>query len=106
MRAAIRALGLELLSKNEAVASNTLTAPLYPSKIDAATFLKETNQQGIIFAGGLLPELKTKYFRIGHMGSVNKADLLATIGAIETVLKNNGSKHELGVGTAEILKRF
>ncbi|WP_262481093.1 hypothetical protein [Aequorivita viscosa] len=40
------------------------------------------------------------------MGSVNKADLLATIGAIETVLKNNGSKHELGVGTAEILKRF
>jgi len=106
MRAAIRALGLELLSKNEAVASNTLTAPLYPSKIDAATFLKETNQQGIIFAGGLLPELKTKYFRIGHMGSVNKADLLATIGAIETVLKNNGSKHELGVGTAEILKHF
>ncbi len=106
MRAAIRALGLELLSKNEAVASNTLTAPLYPSKIDAATLLKETNQQGIIFAGGLLPELKTKYFRIGHMGSVNKADLLATIGAIETVLKNNGSKHELGVGTAEILKHF
>lgn len=106
MRAAIRALGLELLSKNEAVASNTLTAPLYPSKIDAATFLKETNQQGIILAGGLLPELKSKYFRIGHMASVNKADLLATIGAIETVLKNNGSKHELGSGTAEILKHF
>lgn len=106
MRAAIRALGLELLSKNEAVASNTLTAPLYPSKIDAATFLKEINQEGIILAGGLLPELKTKYFRIGHMGSVNKADLLATIGAIETVLKNNGSKHELGSGTTQILKLF
>lgn len=106
MRAAIRALGLELLSKNEAVASNTLTAPLYPSKIDAATFLKEINQEGIILAGGLLPELKTKYFRIGHMGSVNKADLLATIGAIETVLNNNGSKHELGSGTTQILKHF
>lgn len=106
MRAAIRALGLELLSKNEAVASNTLTAPLYPSKIDAVTFLKEINQEGIILAGGLLPELKSKYFRIGHMGSVNKADLLATIGAIETVLKNNGSKHELGSGTTQILKHF
>src|SRR5690554_352012 len=106
MRAAIKALGLELLSKNDDVASNTLTAPYYPNKIYAATFLQAISEDGIVLAGGLLPALKSKYFRIGHMGSVNRADLLATVGAIETVLRNNGYKHELGAGTAQILKHF
>lgn len=106
MRAAIKALGLELLSKNDDVASNTLTAPYYPNKIDAATFLQAISEDGIVLAGGLLPALKSKYFRIGHMGSVNRADLLATVGAIETVLRNNGYKHKLGAGTAQILKHF
>ncbi|HLV13819.1 MAG TPA: alanine--glyoxylate aminotransferase family protein [Xanthomarina sp.] len=106
MRAAIKAVGLELLSKNEQTSSNTLTAPLYPSKIAPKSFLQATNEEGVILAGGLLPELKNNYFRIGHMGSVNKADLLATIGAIETVLKKHGSTHVLGSGSAEILKHF
>lgn len=106
MRAAIKALGLELLSKNDDVASNTLTAPYYPNKIDAATFLQAISEDGIVLAGGLLPALKSKYFRIGHMGSVNRADLLATVGAIETVLRKNGYKHKLGTGTAQILKHF
>lgn len=106
MRAAIRALGLETMPKNEQIAANTLSAPLYPDYIDAATFLQAVNNEGIILAGGLLANLKNKYFRIGHMGSVNKADLLATIGAIESVLNNHGSEHVLGMGTAEILKIF
>lgn len=106
MRAALKAIGLEVLSKNEDIASNTLSAPYYPSQIDPATFLQGVNKEGVVPAGGLLPELKSKYFRIGHMGSVNKGDLLATIGAIETVLKSSGHRHELGSGTAEILKHF
>ena len=106
MRAALKALGLVLLSKGEEISANTLSAPLYPEQIDPPTFLKAINQEGVILAGGLLPDFKTKYFRIGHMGSVNKADLLATVGAIETALKSNGSTHELGAGTTEILKNF
>lgn len=106
MRAALKAIGLEVLSKNEDIASNTLSAPYYPSQIDPSSFLQGVNKEGIVLAGGLLPELKSKYFRIGHMGSVNKSDLLGTIGAIETVLKNSGHKHELGSGTAAILKHF
>lgn len=106
MRAALKAIGLEVLSKNEDIASNTLSAPYYPSQIDPSSFLQGVNKKGIVLAGGLLPELKSKYFRIGHMGSVNKSDLLGTIGAIETVLKNSGHKHELGSGTAAILKHF
>jgi len=106
MRAAMKALGLELLSKNEQTSANTLSAPLYPSYIDSTTFLQEISREGIVLAGGLLPELKDQYFRIGHMGSVNKGDLLATVGAIETVLKNKGYVFELGSGTARILEHF
>ena len=106
MRAAIRALGLRLLPKNEQISANTITAPLYPSQMETTTFLQAVNQEGIILAGGLLAELKNNYFRIGHMGSVNKNDLLATIGAIETALKKNGYSHELGTGTAKILMYF
>ncbi|GGW72901.1 hypothetical protein DFQ11_1081 [Winogradskyella epiphytica] len=64
------------------------------------------SQGGIILAGGLLPDLKNSYFRIGHMGSVNKSDLLATIGAIESALKTNGYNHDIGSGTTEILNHF
>lgn len=106
MRAAFRALGLSLLPKNEHISANTITAPLYPSEIEPANFLKAVNQEGIILAGGLSPKIKNTYFRIGHMGSVNKADLLATIGAIETALNKNGYSHELGTGTAQILMHF
>jgi len=106
MRAALKALGLGTIPKNDQIAANTLSAPLYSDYIDAATFLQAVNNEGIILAGGLLTDVKNKYFRIGHMGSVNKADLLATIGAIESVLNNHGSKNNLGLGTAEILKNF
>jgi alanine-glyoxylate transaminase/serine-glyoxylate transaminase/serine-pyruvate transaminase len=106
IRAALRVLGLKFLPKNEEICANTLTAPLYPNDIGTAEFLQAVNQEGIILAGGLLPEMKTKYFRIGHMGAVNKADLLATVGAIETALRKNGYSHELGAGTAQILEHF
>ncbi|MGB1216888.1 MAG: pyridoxal-phosphate-dependent aminotransferase family protein [Saprospiraceae bacterium] len=106
MRAALRALGLGFLSKNEGTSANTLTAPLYPDGINSAEFLKIINQEGVILAGGLLKDLKSTYFRIGHMGSVNKADLLAIVGAIETALHKSGSSHTLGIGTAEILRCF
>lgn len=106
MLEAIKALGLELFSKNDETTANTLTAPLYPKNMDAKAFLQIVGDNGIVLAGGLLPELKNIYFRIGHMGSVNKADLLATVGVIETALKRNGYKHELGIGTAQVLKHF
>jgi alanine-glyoxylate transaminase/serine-glyoxylate transaminase/serine-pyruvate transaminase len=38
-------------------------------------------------AGGLHPEIKTKYFRVGHMGAVNRNDVAAVATAIERALK-------------------
>jgi len=50
----------------------------------------------IIIAGGLLPELKTTYFRVGHMGSVSTKDMIATLSAIESALNAKGFYFELG----------
>ena len=42
--------------------------------------------------GGLLPELKTQYFRVGHMGVVTKRpdDLLRTVRAVGAALGESG----------------
>ena len=62
--------------------------------MDAATFLRTINQQGVVLAGGLLLNLKDKYFRIGHMGSINQNDLLLTVGAFEKTLNKNQSQYD------------
>jgi alanine-glyoxylate transaminase/serine-glyoxylate transaminase/serine-pyruvate transaminase len=40
--------------------------------------------------GGLLPELKTTYIRVGHMGSVSTKDMIATLSALELALNATG----------------
>ncbi|MDD5647225.1 MAG: hypothetical protein PHW86_08640 [Candidatus Bipolaricaulis sp.] len=51
-------------------------------------------------AGGLHPEIRTRTFRVGHMGAVRAADVLATLGALETGLRRVGHRFDVGVGVA------
>jgi alanine-glyoxylate transaminase/serine-glyoxylate transaminase/serine-pyruvate transaminase len=44
----------------------------------------------VIIAGGLLPEIKATYFRVGHMGSVSSNDLIAVLAALERALQELG----------------
>jgi alanine-glyoxylate transaminase/serine-glyoxylate transaminase/serine-pyruvate transaminase len=85
-RAAWSALGLRMVAESPA---NTLSALYYPEGIDAS-LVGKIRQQGIVVAGGLHPALKTKYFRVGHMGAITPADVLATVGAIERALGKKG----------------
>ncbi len=96
-RKAMSALKLELLPNTTKNAANTLTAVYYPEGIDGAAFRKKVSEYGVIIAGGLLPELKTKYFRVGHMGAIAPQDLITTISAIEYGLKTVGYGFEDGV---------
>jgi alanine-glyoxylate transaminase/serine-glyoxylate transaminase/serine-pyruvate transaminase len=98
-RAACRALGLGFLPAREALAANTLSAVYYPPGIDA-TLVGRMREQGIAIAGGLHPEAKTKYFRVGHMGAMKASDLMAAIGALERALAAGGHALELGAGLA------
>jgi alanine-glyoxylate transaminase/serine-glyoxylate transaminase/serine-pyruvate transaminase len=98
-KAAITALGMKQVPVSPQVTATTLTVPYYPQGVDAA-LLGHVKEAGAILAGGLYPPIKTKYFRIGHMGAVNESDVLATLGAIENGLHRAGYKFEAGVGLA------
>lgn len=97
---AIAALGLGQVPLKAQDAAHTMTAPRYPAGITAADLLPRVKAAGAILAGGLHPEIKAEYFRIGHMGPTNLGDLLATIGALETGLAACGYEFEPGVGVA------
>ena len=97
---AIAALGLGQVPLKAEDAAHTMTAPRYPAGITAADLLPRVKAAGAILAGGLHPEIKAEYFRIGHMGPTNLGDLLATIGALETGLAACGYEFKPGVGVA------
>lgn len=67
MRAAWCALGLVLLPEAPALAANTLSALWLPEGTDAS-LPGRVAARGVYVAGGLIPELRTRYFRVGHMG--------------------------------------
>lgn len=107
VKAAVAALGMAQVPVSAAKAANTLTAPYFPDDVDRSV-LGHINDNGVMLAGGLHPEIKDRYFRIGHMGVVNGSDVLATIGALERGLARVGHSLEQGVGLAaaqEVLAR-
>jgi alanine-glyoxylate transaminase / serine-glyoxylate transaminase / serine-pyruvate transaminase len=103
-RAAIEALGMGFVAANPVDRANTLTACLYPEGIVASDLLPAIKEAGVIVAGGLHPEIKTQYFRVGHMGAVRPGDILATMSAIETGLRHAGYAFDTGIGVATAQK--
>ena len=96
-KAAITALGMKQVPVSPDKAATTLTAPYYPDGVDRA-LLGHVRDAGVILAGGLHPEIRDRYFRIGHMGAVSESDILATVGAIEQGLARVGYQFEVGAG--------
>lgn len=97
-RAAIGALGLKQVPTDSAHAASTLSAPYYPDGVQGPQLLSKIKEAGVVLAGGLHPDIKAAYFRIGHMGAVRPGDILATVGALETGLSACGYKFEVGTG--------
>ena len=89
-RAGLSSLNLEILPKTNTMAANTLTAVYYPEGIEGAALSAKMGDSNVIIAGGLLPEIKAAYFRIGHMGSVSSNDLIAVLAALERALLELG----------------
>ena len=98
-KAAITALGMKQVPISADKMSTTLTAPYFPEGVNR-TMLAQIKEAGAIVAGGLHPDIKPWYFRVGHMGVVSASDILATVGAIEKGLHQVGYEFEPGVGLA------
>ena len=98
-RAGLRAIGLRLLCEDSA-ASNTLTVAYYPDGVRDAEFRRlMAEEYGVVIAGGLGP-LKDRAFRVGHMGNVNRNDILSTLSAIEGSLTKQGYAFQTGSGVS------
>ncbi len=95
-RAAWRTLGLSMLPRRDEIAAHTMSAVWYPDGVDAS-FVARARGEGVVLAGGLHPDAKAKYFRVGHMGAIDANDTVATIAAIERALARSGMRVELGV---------
>jgi alanine-glyoxylate transaminase/serine-glyoxylate transaminase/serine-pyruvate transaminase len=100
-KAAIGALGMDQVPVRPQVAACTLTAPYYPDGVDKA-LLGYIKEAGVIVAGGLHPEIRDRYFRVGHMGAVTESDIRVTIGAVEKALVQAGHRFDLGAGLTAV----
>jgi aspartate aminotransferase-like enzyme len=87
VRAAAGAWGLALFPTLDAVSSysNTVTAIQIPAGIADAKFRGAVKKLGVEIAGGQ-DHLKGKIFRIGTMGAVGAAEILAALGAVQRAL--------------------
>ena len=87
-RAAIKALGLELLAA-DGVASTAVTA-VAPTRVEAEQIRSVMKKRFDIALAGGQDHLKGKIFRIGHLGFVSDRDILSAIASLEATLQDLG----------------
>lgn len=85
VRAGVRALGLEPLVRDED-ASPTVTAVLLSAGIRPAEVIRRLEDEHGVVVVSAQGRLKDRAFRIGHMGAVSPADVLAGMAALDAVL--------------------
>jgi alanine-glyoxylate transaminase/serine-glyoxylate transaminase/serine-pyruvate transaminase len=86
-RRAVRAWGLEVLAKNPAEYSSSLTAVLMPAGHDADRMRKIILENFDMSLGTGLGKLAGKVFRIGHLGDFNDLMLMGTLAGCEMGLQ-------------------
>jgi alanine-glyoxylate transaminase/serine-glyoxylate transaminase/serine-pyruvate transaminase len=97
-RRAVRAWGLELLCRDPAEYSNTLTAVVMPPGKDSDELVQHAYRRIELSLGIGLGDVKGEVFRIGHLGSVNEMDLLGGLAGVEMMLSEIGVPLRLGSG--------
>ncbi|PNV77512.1 MAG: alanine--glyoxylate aminotransferase family protein [Thermoproteota archaeon] len=105
-REGMKALNLQLLA-DESSAAHTITAVKLPDVIPSSSLVDLVRSIGVLIAKGLIKDIN--YFRVGHMGTVNANDIVATVAAIERALAKLGYKMRFGdgvAGTQEVLHRY
>ncbi len=100
-RAAVRALGLEVLCANQGQESGVLTTAVMPDGHSADAFRASTLEHFDISLGSGLSKVADRVFRIGHLGDFNDLMLVATLAGVEMGLERANVPHNAGgVGAA------
>lgn len=102
-RAAVKAIGLTLLSSSPA---DAVTAVVLPESIDGDALTKTlSGKYGVTVAGGQA-QLKGRIIRIAHMGYMGPFDTITAVSALEMALKEMGADIPLGAGVAAAQEVF
>jgi aspartate aminotransferase-like enzyme len=105
IRAAARALGLEVFSQ-EGAHSPTVVAIRVPAGIDGDAIRASLRASRGVIIGGGQKELKGKIIRIGTMGDLSQTDVLGALGALEIALLEASYPLHAGTGIQAALKVF
>jgi len=95
-RRAVRGWGLEILCRNPAEYSSSLTAIIVPEGHDADAFRREALARYDLSLGTGLGRLAKKVFRIGHLGFFNDLTLCGTLCGVEMALAASRVPHKSG----------
>lgn len=93
VRAGLAALSLEVFARK--APANALSAVAAPSGLADQITTHMKQKYGMHLAGGQ-GEMKSKIFRISHMGFIDHFDLLGVLSGLELTLKNLGHNVRLG----------
>jgi alanine-glyoxylate transaminase/serine-glyoxylate transaminase/serine-pyruvate transaminase len=74
--------------------------------IDSGAVVKVAAERLNLALGVGLGQLRGRVFRIGHLGSLNELEVLATLAGTELALLYSGQTIELGVGVAAAQRFF
>ena len=88
-RAAVKDWGLEILCKKPEEYSNSLTAVMVPDGHDADALRKIILDDYNMALGMGLAKVKSKIFRIGHLGDFNDLMLAGTLAGVEMGLRKS-----------------
>lgn len=95
-RRAVEAWGLEVLCREPAHYSGSLTAAMMPEGHDADAFRKVVLESFNMSLGNGLSKLAGRVFRIGHLGHFNDLSLIGTLAGVEMGLEVAGVPHKAG----------
>lgn len=101
-QAALEEIGLKVLA-DESCRCTTLSCLIYPEGIDDATFRAKMFEEGVVVAGAL-GAYAGKAFRMGHMGNIDKNDMISAIGTVERCLAACGADVKFGAGVGKYLE--
>ncbi|PIS29638.1 aminotransferase [Candidatus Saganbacteria bacterium CG08_land_8_20_14_0_20_45_16] len=103
LRTAAKALGLKLLA-DDSHASPAVTAIFPPEGVDGEDVRSAMRDEFNVEVAPGQGELKSKIFRIGHLGYVDSLDLIGAWAAVEVLFKRLGAKINFGAGVKAMME--
>jgi len=100
VRAAVAAWDLATVCVDPARASSSVTAVKLPEGVDAEEVLRLAKRHLELELASAIGPFHGRALRIGHLGSLNELEVLATVGGAELALAMGGCDVPLGAGLA------